>query len=74
MDTPLAEIRARYLLEVKAAYMEHFEEGLVSPESLIILLNSINEAMDRADDELHDWTFLSGLIKFSFMFRLGIRW
>jgi len=33
----MAEIRARYLLEVKAAYAEHYEEGLLAPESLIIL-------------------------------------
>ena len=49
MDSPEAELRSRYLLEVKAAYMEHYEEGLVSPESLIILNKSINEALDVAD-------------------------
>ena len=54
--------------------MEHYEEGLVAPESLIVLLNSINEAMDRADTELYDWKFLSGLYSQGFLIKLGIRW
>lgn len=74
MDSAEAELRSRYLLEVKAAYMEHYEEGLVAPESLIILNTSINEALDRADTELFDWNFLHGLYKYGYMLRLGIRW
>ena len=74
MDSPEAELRSRYLLEVKAAYMEHYEEGLVAGESLIILNKSINEALDRADTELHDWNYLHGLYKYGCMLRLGIRW
>ena len=74
MDTPEAELRSRYLLEVQAAYMEHYEEGLVAPESLIILNTSINEALDRADTCLHDWQFLHSLYKYGCMIRLGIRW
>ena len=54
--------------------MEHFEEGLVAPESLLLLLNSINEAMDRADTELFDFDFLNGLINEGCLLRLGIRW
>ena len=54
--------------------MEHYEEGLVAPDSLIVLLNSINEALDRADTELFDWTFLHGLVQYGCMFKLGIRW
>ena len=61
MDSPEAELRSMYLLEVKAAYMEHYEEGLVAPESLIILNKSINEALDRADDQLFDWDYLKSL-------------
>ena len=44
MNTPLAEIRARYLLEVKAAYKTHYEAGLMAPESFLLLENSISEA------------------------------
>ena len=61
MDSPEAELRSRYLLEVKAAYMEHYEEGLVSPESLIILNKSINEALDVAHNQLFDWDYLKSL-------------
>ena len=42
----------RYLLEVKASYTEHYEEGLVSPDSYIMLLNSIDVALDHADEGL----------------------
>jgi len=72
-DNPIAEIRSRYLLEVKAAYMEHYEEGLVAAESIFILNNSINEAMDKSETELHDWVYLSGLVQYGCMFKLGIR-
>ena len=54
--------------------MEHYEEGLVAPESLIILHNCINEALDRTNDELYDWKYLKGLSTYGCMFRLGIRW
>ena len=70
----MSEIRARYLLEVKAAYMEHYEEGLVSPEALIILNNSINEGMDRTHNSLYDWVWLHTLVQYGCMFKLGIRW
>ena len=33
-EDPKQQIRTRYLLEVKAAYMEHYEEGLLHPDSL----------------------------------------
>lgn len=72
-EDPLAEIRSRFLLEVKAAYMEHYEEGLVDPNSLILLNNSINEGLDHADTELHDWHFLSGLVQYGFLLKLGIK-
>jgi hypothetical protein len=47
-EDPVADIRARFLIEVKASYMEHFEEGLVDPESMIILKQSISEGLDKA--------------------------
>ena len=49
-------------MEVKGAYMEHFEEGLVTAESLIILNNSINEAKDSSDKGLNDWNFLHSFV------------
>ena len=72
-ENPLTEIRSRFLLEVKAAYMEHYEEGLVAPESLILLNTSINEALDRVDQELYDWKFLSGLVMHGLLLKLGIK-
>ena len=68
------QIRTRYLLEVKAAYMEHYEEGLVSPDSLIQLLNSINEALDHADEDLYDWSVLADLYRHDgCLYRTGMR-
>ena len=61
-------------MEVKAAYVEHFEEGLVEYDSLLMLYNSINEGMDRSDEGLLDWNFLHGLVSQGFFVRLGIRW
>lgn len=37
LDTPLSLIRARYLHELNASYMEHYEEGLVAADSLLTL-------------------------------------
>ena len=74
MNTPLAELRARYLLEVKAAYIMHYEAGLMAPESYHILINSISDGLDKCDEELHDWKYLHGLVHYGFMFKLGIYW
>lgn len=41
--------------------MEHYEEGLLSPDSMIILENSINEALDLTEEPLRDWNVLSHL-------------
>lgn len=57
---------------MKAAYTEHYEEGLVAPESLMILNNSINWALDRTNTYLIDWKFLKGLVQYGLIFRLGI--
>ena len=62
----------RYLLEVKASYTEHFEEGLVSPVSYLMLLNSIDVALDHADEGLQDWDFLHGLIHYGCMYKFFI--
>ena len=51
-DTPLALIRSRYLRELKSVYMMHYEEGLLGADALLVLQNSINEALDRAHLEL----------------------
>ena len=74
MNTPLAELRARYLLEVKAAYIKQYEDGLMAPESYLILINSISDGLDKCDEELHDWKYLHGLVHYGFMFKLGIYW
>ena len=72
-EDPKQQIRTRYLLEVKAAYMEHYEEGLLHPDSLQILENSINEALDLTHEPLYDWHVLNSLFKHnSFRLRLGL--
>ena len=55
LDSPLALIRSRYLHELKASYMVHYEQGLVAADALLLLLQSINEALDVADEPLADW-------------------
>ena len=52
--------------------MEHFEEGLVDPESMIILKQSISEGLDKAKTQLYDWRYISGLKNDGFLYRLGI--
>lgn len=73
-ESALSQFRTRYLLEVKAAYVEHYEEGLMSADSLLILESSINEALDRTETELYDWEFLQGLRQTGCFFRTGMRW
>jgi len=59
---------------VKAAYYEHYEEGLLAGDTLITLLNSINEGLDHTDESLYDWGILSPLYKQdSCLVRLGLR-
>ncbi len=52
--------------------MEHFEEGLLDPESLIILKQSISEGMDKTGDMLYDWNYISGLKNNGFLYRMGL--
>jgi hypothetical protein len=72
LTNPIADIRARYLIEVKAAYIEHYEEGLLAPNSLLLLKQSISEGLDRADTELYDWNYISHLKNDGILYRLGI--
>lgn len=53
--------------------MEHYEEGLVDPNSLIFLNTSISVGLDHADEFLYDWIFLSGLVEYGFLLKLGIK-
>ena len=73
MDSPLALIRYRYLHELRAAYLVHFEEGLVGAEALHVLQNSINEALDRAYEPLYDWQFLHHLTRTGCLFRCSLK-
>ena len=73
-EDPKNQIRTRYLLEVKAAYLEHYEEGLVAPDTLITLENSINEGLDHTDEPLSDWHVLAELYSQNGCFmRCGLR-
>lgn len=54
--------------------MEHYEEGLLTPESLIILENSISEALDVTAEPLHDWDVLRALFNQNgCMIRMGLK-
>jgi hypothetical protein len=67
------ELKMRYLYELESAYHMHFEEGMMYPESFVILKNSIDRTMDVEEETLNDWTFISDLIHKNFWVKNGHR-
>jgi hypothetical protein len=43
------------LMEIRAHYKHHMEEGLCSPAAWFILDNSIATALDLTWDGMYDW-------------------
>ena len=69
----MAELRMRYLYELESAYHTHYEEGMMYPESYVILKNSIDRTMDSTENQLSDWTFIRDLIHKNFWIKHGYR-
>ena len=69
----LPEIRHRYLMEVKANYLHHFEGGLLTAKGLIFLSEANESALDVTDTELNDWDFIKEVYEFSFITRKLLR-
>ena len=69
--TLLQELRMRYLMELEGAYYTHFEEGLLYPESFVVLKNSIDRSMDTTEKCISDWEFIKDLIHNDFWIRNG---
>jgi len=45
----------------------------MSPYTLLILENSINEGMDNVDTELFDWKFIHRYVAPGWFFRIAMR-
>ena len=52
------ELRHKYLTIVKSLYFEFFEEGQCSSESLLVLMESADRAIDHEHLAMNDWEFL----------------
>lgn len=57
-DELLTELRYKYLTILKSLYFEFFEEGQCSSESLLVLMESADRAMDHEYLPMKDWEFL----------------
>uniref|UniRef100_A0A1J3FAF8 Sodium/hydrogen exchanger 7 n=1 Tax=Noccaea caerulescens TaxID=107243 RepID=A0A1J3FAF8_NOCCA len=63
--TSLKDIRIRFLNGVQAAYWEMLDEGRISENTANILMQSVDEALDRVSTEsLCDWRGLKPHVKF----------
>ena len=56
------ELRHKYLTILKSCYWEFFEEGQCMPESVLVLMESVDRAMDNEDSEMTDWSFVFSYI------------
>ena len=65
----LPEMRHRYLMEVKANYLHHFEGGLLTAPGLIFASETIESALDVTDENLSDWVHAERVYDFSFISR-----
>jgi len=54
----MAELRHRFYIELKASYWHHFEEGLIMPKAVIILLESADRAIDHEQEEYNSWPYI----------------
>jgi len=65
-----SELRHRYLVELKAKYWHHFEEGKMMPESLLILTEAVNRSLDVSDKPLSDWDYVKGVYENDIRFKI----
>lgn len=67
------EMRHRFLAALKGSYWHEFEEGQCSNQAVLILVDSVDWAIDAEEDAISDWKYLkkslvhSDLVKFYLM-------
>lgn len=49
------ELRHKYLTILKSLYWEFFEEGQCSPESVVVLMEAADRAIDHENSPMEDW-------------------
>jgi hypothetical protein len=54
----LAEVRTRFLMELKSCYWELFESNQCSGDSLAVLIQSANWDLDNYRNEMQSWEWL----------------
>jgi hypothetical protein len=62
VDELTTELRHKYLTILKSCYWEFFEEGQCMPDSVIVLMESADRAMDHEEDAMQDWEFIRSYI------------
>ena len=58
----VTELRHKYLTILKSQYWEFFEEGQCMPESVVVLMESADRAMDHEEHPMEDWSFIKTYI------------
>jgi hypothetical protein len=58
----LAELRLRFMMELKATYWHHFEEGALTGEGYIYLNFAASRALDCNEEPIDDWSFVKDII------------
>lgn len=58
----MTELRHKYLTILKSQYWEFFEEGQCTPDSVIVLIESADRALDHEEKPIEDWGFIQSYI------------
>lgn len=56
------EIRHMFLTTLKGTYWHYFEESQCSPETIVLLNESVDRALDHDDQPIKDWEFIISYI------------
>ena len=64
-ESLLAELRHRFMMELKATYWHHFEEGALTGEGYIRLNEAANRALDVITEPISDWDFVSSVFSYN---------
>jgi hypothetical protein len=62
VDELTTELRHKYLTILKSCYWEFFEEGQCMADSVIVLMESADRAMDHEEEPMQDWNFILSYI------------
>lgn len=54
----IIETRHRFLTTLKGVYWDHFEEGFCSANTVLLLLDSADRALDHEDRPMGDWKYI----------------